>query len=480
MSEKSVKEELYKWLLDFISLFRDELNKLPQEIIKASSYSLFDLSEPCQILVIWARDPEFQIIIHSRIEELEDKSIEIYGPIENFKLIEHIESEILKSRLINILGKEYVEDFLVHALRDVQKYYNPLGKPPKTGIRGQTHIGLTSSYPYYAIGHVIIGNIKHLDARQLVNKIIQDIKSSIKRKSGSSPLRKEKLILDGFGSYIYPQVWIGEPPKPRSFREKLSGLPLLHAIGKRVISDKYKKRPLIITKNGYIAIGEKDKQKAQELLNEIMSVLLLRGIPVFIIREVDLGEAKFTEKSAQWSGGKRGLLYFYDLSSYVYPAILTGRMKSISKENLEKVIRLSELLTSDNVIKTLLLLYLEAYTHFQNSEYKQCLILSWVILEEFYIKDLWSDFIRKNTSDKNRISKLGSWNIDQRLETLNLSHMLTNQEYNLLMKIKSVRNEIVHEGKTPPRNVVEESLELVIRIIQGYTGKYIGSKFGEL
>jgi hypothetical protein len=63
---------------------------------------------------------------------------------------------------------------------------------------------------------------------------------------------------------------------------------------------------------------------------------------------------------------------------------------------MRKTIKLAELLTSDDRIKTLLLLFIKAYTYFQNTEYKQSLIMRWVILEEFYIKDLWLQHNLKN------------------------------------------------------------------------------------
>jgi hypothetical protein len=147
---------------------------------------------------------------------------------------------------------------------------------------------------------------------------------------------------------------------------------------------------------------------------------------------------------------------------------------------LRKAIKLAELLTSDDRIKTLLLLFLEAYTYFQNTEYKQSLIIAWVLLEEFYIEDLWLQCISKITSDERRLNKLKNWTVDQRLEALHISHVLTDEEYSLLMKIKEARNEAVHEGKIPQKDIVEKCLNLVFRVVQRYIGTYVGTKIHEL
>ena len=56
---------------------------------------------------------------------------------------------------------------------------------------------------------------------------------------------------------------------------------------------------------------------------------------------------------------------------------------------MEKTIKLSELITYDDKIKTLLLLYFEAKNFFNNADYKQSLIIGWTALE-IYLKYLSS------------------------------------------------------------------------------------------
>ena len=103
-----------------------------------------------------------------------------------------------------------------------------------------------------------------------------------------------------------------------------------------------------------------------------MSVLLICGVPTNVIREGDLGEATITETGGSYSWNplsSRVLLYeqqyIYDYNSYLVGRIL------INEENMRKSIKLAEFLTSDDRIKTLLLLFLEAYTYFQNTEYNK-------------------------------------------------------------------------------------------------------------
>jgi uncharacterized protein YutE (UPF0331/DUF86 family) len=465
------EEKLRSWLIELIMYFREEMKKLSIEEQKAVSKSVNDLSEPCQLLVIWAKEPEFQINIITHLNNFKDMLIEIYGPVENSKLIQYIENEVLKSSIIQAIGRELVEDFLANALGDLRYHYNSLMDPLKPCICTKARIRDDPS----TAGWVIIGNLQGYDAKKVASNCIESIVSIARERS--TPPREEKVILQGFGTYIYPPIWIGEIPK-RTFKEKVIATSFRVYEGRIVLTETYKNRPLIVMKDGYIAIGESDKQKAQEFLNEIMSILLLRGIPANAVREVDLGTAVFTETSQSfgWSPLSSRALLYERLSDY----FVSIRRISINEENMRKAIKLAELLTSDNRMKTLLSLFLEAYTYFQNTEYKQSLIIGWVILEDFYIKDLWTSQVSKVTSDKHRLSKLESWKVDARLEALNISGVLTNEEFALLMEIKDSRNEAVHKGKTPSKEICEKCLKYISKAVQEHVGRYVAMKFSEL
>jgi len=470
----SSKENLQGWIANLITHFREEIEKLTPEEQMAASRTLDDLSEPCQFLVIWAEEPEFQIVLITHLTQLEDKYIEIYGPIENSKLIETIENEVLKSSIFEYLGGEKVENFLIRELRVIPQLYNPLHGVPKPFIKSKTLI----SSDVYAVGWLVIGSLSDLDLEKMVNEIIQEIKSAAR--SPPTPQPQAPPILEGFGTYIYPPLWIGEIPRPKSFRERFHGRPLWSYSWERAITDTYKNRPIVITRDGYIAIGEKDRLKAQELINEIMSTMLLRGLTVQVVREIDLGQATFTESGASfgWNPFSLRTTPFYAERFFLESLPMDRRITN--EEKIRKTIRLAELLTTDDRIKTLLLLYLEASTYFANTEFKQTLMMGWIILEDFYIKDLWTSQISKVTTDKNRLSKLGSWNIDQRLEALNLSGALSNEEYDLLMKIKDARNDVVHEGKIPSKEVVEKCINLAFKVVQKYVGDHLGKRIVEL
>ena len=486
---QSKVRELQKQLLDLIAQFRQKLEELPIEEQKAVSRTLSDFSKPCQILVIWGENPEFQIMLITHLDNIEDKTIEIYGSIQNTKLIDYIEEKVLRdSKIIHqiitqgkvfsslrVSAKEEIESYFARALKGIQRLYNPLAGPFKPLINGKSRLNFEN---IYVVGWTIRGSLLNFGVEEITNNCLNEI-SSIAKPSPPSPPKKERVVLEGFGTWIYPPIWIGETPRPKSFKERMTWpLSILFPPQDRAVTENYKGRPLVLMRDGYIAIGEKDKKKALELLNELMSTFLLRGINVNAIREIDLGEAKLTESGAtfSWSPYSSRAQLAYKRTFDFIPI----EKRTISEENISKTIKLAEILTSNEKIKTILLLFLETHTYFTNTEFKQALIMAWIILEEFYIKDLWSSQISKITSNKDRLSKLGSWKVDKQLEALNIAHVLQNDEYDLLMKIKDARNDVVHEGKEPPKEIVEKCLNHVFKVVQKYVGEHIGRAIPKL
>jgi len=464
--EQLSKKKLQEMIVGLISLFREELEKLTQEEQMAASRTLDDLSKPCQFMVIWMKDPEFQIALITHLTQLEDKHIEVYGPLENLKLPDYIEDKVLKSPMIEFLGRERVEEFLIFELGNVNLLFDPLHGIPQPTIYRKSRL---SSDPYGAFWF-IKGNLITLDTQKLVEEAIKGIKSAAQQQPSQSP-PPSKPILEGFGTYIKPPIWIGEIPRPKSFKEKMESLPLsirlgsgiipistLMYLGERVITDNYKNRPLIVTRSGYISIGERDRTKALELINEIMSTMHLHNIKCQVVREIELGNVTFTESGA-----------LFDIN----PFILTTQRNEVSEEQIKKSVKLAERLTEDHKTKTLLLFFLEAFSHFSNTEFKQALTAGWLVCE-IYIKDSWATYTSKLPPKRRK--KLEGWDVDKKMEVLNLRGMLQDDDYNLLEEIKLARNKLSHEGEPPPRDIVEKCVNLSFEIVKKYAKKRLGGE----
>jgi len=465
------REKLSSWLIELITQFRAGMAKLPEEDRKNAPGSLGDLTYPCQITVIWAKDPEFQIIVITRLRELQDKLIQICGPVDNVKLTERIENEATSYSTISSIGKDKTEDFLVGALRTIRKSLDPVhGLPKESMILTEMRI---SNDPYAAIWSVC-GSLANLRVGEVADRFVREVVSASRPSASHAP--REDVLLKGFGAYLYPSVWIGEIPKPRSFNQKLLGPGSWMPMTSSLANWTYKQEPLAVTMDGYIAIGEDSKPRALESLNQIGSTLLVLGKSLQVLREDDLGEATFTGTGYSIAAGPNSPEPWYLIDS----EHLLPRRTLIPKEEMEKAVKWAETLTSDVGLRTLLLLFLEFHTHFSNNEHKQALVMGWVILEDFRIKNLWTQLAKKATSDKNRLNKLASWDVDRQLETLSLAHMLDEDEYDSLMRIKDARNETVHEGKEPAKEIVEECSGMILGIARKHIGTQLGKSLARL
>jgi hypothetical protein len=463
-------EELRAWLAELIKSFREEMEKMPAEVKAAASRAYGNFSPPCQMMVVWAKELEFQIILIAHLEELEDEMIEIHGPMENSSLLGYMEAQVLNSDFIKMIGREKVEWFLAGALRSVRSHYDPLKGPPKPAIPSKAVISLERPY---AAGWLVVGSLLSFDAEDVAKECVKEM-MSVARAPPSVAAPEGEATLEGFGAYMYPPVWIGGPPKPLSFRERVLEPPIWEYSTQIAIRGTYKGLPFIMLRDGYIAVGSKERAQALEFLNEIAAALFFLGVPVHVIREADVGEAIFKEKRATW-GPDRLRAWQYYLPFHVF-SYLSARQIAIDEEKVRKAIRLAERITANKKVRTLISLFHEAYTYFMNTEYKQALIMGWVILEDFYVDDLLSSALSKMTPDEERLKslkRLMGWSIDKKLKALNILQAISGEEYASLMEVKKARNEVVHEGKMPKREVVEKCLELVSRVVGGYVKEHL-------
>ncbi|MEM3203860.1 MAG: hypothetical protein QW232_06515, partial [Saccharolobus sp.] len=67
--KKPSKENLREAIASLISNLREEMEKLTQEEQMAASRTFYDLSKPCQFMVIWAEEPEFQIVLITHLTQ---------------------------------------------------------------------------------------------------------------------------------------------------------------------------------------------------------------------------------------------------------------------------------------------------------------------------------------------------------------------------------------------------------------------------
>lgn len=130
------------------------------------------------------------------------------------------------------------------------------------------------------------GDITQLDYKKNVNNTIKHTKDRVK----SKPLKNAQIkpeYIEGYGTYFYPPIWLDKKPQ-LTLKDKIFGS-RMRSKNNDSLNLEYKGRILIIEKDGFIGIGEEDKDRAILLLNEIMAIFQFFDYPFHYIRENEVG-----------------------------------------------------------------------------------------------------------------------------------------------------------------------------------------------
>jgi hypothetical protein len=431
--------------------------------------------------LIWVGPPDVQYLLVTHFNDIDDLEISIDGPFPSYDAVTHLQQILEKpkwnrpveteidTRWSSLSAKnfrEIVEDVCVEIVRDLGRlpFLRPMERPM---IAFKSLLTSTASLWY------VTGNLAKASPQALALEIIDGAKKQAEfvGKTGqpaSSPLPSPRI--SAHGGFIFPPVWIGKAPK-RTFVERLSSMPMFP---RKAYEGTYKDRMLIADQDGFLAIAEDDRLKAAALLNEIMAVRLLDGKPTYALREleviethIDPVEKRITSKGVTSLSPRASMMDEWLRESWH----VTPRTEVVSMEGLDEWLRRAERLTGSYPRSETLRFLLEAYTHFQNSDYLEAFVLSWLIVEkEVYSR--WSRHLQDKNIEAGRKHKLENpsvWTADVVIEELSLAGVISSEDYQKLMSMKTVRNSIIHKGERVSKEQAHELLELALEIVENET-----------
>jgi hypothetical protein len=439
------------------------------------------LAAPTQIEHIWFGPPDVQYALVTHFKDIDDLEISIDGPFPSYDAVTRLRQIIDKPKwnrqvetevdtrwsLLDAKNfREIVEDVSVAIIRDLGRlpFLRPVERPI---IAAKTLLTSTASLWY------VTGNLAKASPQALAVEIIDGAKmqAELARKTGqpASPVVPAPPII-AHGGFIFPPVWIGRAPKP-TFVERLSRMPMFPG---KAYEGRYKDRMLIADQDGFLAIGEGDRLKASALLNEIMAVRLLDGKPTYALREleviethIDPEEKRITSKGVTSLSPRASMMDEWLRESWY----ISPRAEVVSIEDVEEWLRKTERVTQSGTVSETLRFLLEAYTHFHNSDYLEAFVLSWLIVEKD-VYSRWNRYLEDKRIQDSRRRKLenpGVWTADVVIEELSLSGVISSNDYNKLMSMKTVRNNIIHKGERVSKEQAGKLLELALEIVRNKT-----------
>lgn len=476
-------ENVMDWFRNLVLEFRDNYNNLNEEEEKHIDF-LNNLNPPLQVNDFWFHNSAFNIDLHiilfTKWKEAEDIELNIYGPIEFSKCVEGME-EILKDEKWNRIVPSKVNywppgtklkytDTIENLFYNV---FNNFKREFSYWLFRENNLPSYISSQYLqtleCFTWICPGDITQLDYKKNVSNTIKHAKDRAK----SKPVKKSQVkseYVEGYGTYFYPPIWLGTKPK-LSLKDKILDRRLNTKNNDSLIR-KYKGRVLIIEKDGFIGIGEENKDTAIILLNEIMAISLLYDYEFHFIRENEIGPLSINPEtlnfqSTQLQGPNKRTDLSEDRWKDLSDIPLYVRTE-VPKKDLIEIIESAEKLIITDGISNLIIILLGAITHFYNREFSMSFLMSWTLIEKKIVADYHSiiaeQIDKKKHDDKLKYRKFQT--IDDKIEILRITGKLDNEEYEKYMCLKKNRNQIIHEGARTDETEAKKSLDLSIQIIK--------------
>lgn len=477
-------EEIIVKFQKFIDVFKAKAENLTEEERKYIS-NLDDFFPPCQLMIfIFGNLPTKHLIV-THDENQADREIKLYH-VETWDVVNELEKisnypqwdrEFTEGEEKRGLWhvdnyKELIEGQLLHLIRNMEN--SLYRKPPEKFIGGKTML-------YKRDFTWTMFDVSKFNPEEEAIKIVEGAKKQYEyEKNKEQPAPPIQLIgspesLKGFGTYFYPPIWIDEYAE-LTFREKIRGTRASSFFLKKIVTETYRERTIIIEENGYIGICEKSKQIANKYLNEIMGTGLLFGFPFFSVRDGDMSDFEANPKTFRIGSRQiipRGnILRLFDRNKGYWEPDIHPHL-SIKEEGFRKLLKMAEMITNESEVSDCLMLFVESYTSLQSSQYIQSFIVSWTIIEK-YLYWMWGIHLKNLDVNRERRDRLtgSEWTINRVIEMLEINNLITNDEYKVLTDLRKKRNNLIHGGEViheeDAKNCFEYASSTLILRTQAY------------
>lgn len=447
---------LKQWYLDFVTEFRKETAKLSARERKFIQPST-NFKKPLQIEVFWLEHPTLQVSITTHLKHRKDLEIIVNGPFSSHEFYESNEKilneerwqKMTNPRLKPSAGSVMADD-IFQATSNLLFYMFS----PREVVNSEKNMFAMAGYTWNPLGvnswiQIAHWNLAESNPREMARKLIQNVKNASSQKPWtSSPTNQSesnKNMESCIATHIYPPVLIGKV-KDLDISAKIRGQRRGWPSWDKVLQVKIKNAQVIFENDGFTTVVTNDKKIGLEILNLVFGILVIFGYQVDSVREFDLLEGVMNMEKKQIVSWKGPL-------NPVRESLIRYRMGMSIQNDFRDKIKVQDLRDSVSIAKNIfdkpvaedLRFLVEAYTNFNETQYGQSFMLSWMIIERIYYR-LWKQWLEDNRSDQKQ--KIPQLQFDKTLEFLKLIGKINQTEYVKLSEIRNLRNEFAH-GKTP-------------------------------
>ena len=490
MSQDMIKQ-VFSNMVDY---FRTEVEKLNNHEIKHIQV-ISSLNKPCQLHVVSSPTQNHHFVIKTHFYDLEDKLIRVIQLHQNnfvSQLKELIEDSVWANRenknKFPFNGVQYpcpneLGQAMIHFGQSIDQYNNYRTTENYSGLGVQMVIS-----KQIVVWH-ILDKIEKWDFKKEVNRFVSHYKHEAatyqkdSRKHGNTqknqlPVTKHSGInkeipisksLSGFGTCFYPPILIGEltPTIEEQIFRNHDGL------AKNVFVTKIDGMTVAISKGGLLGIQSNDSNKAKKMLNTIMAVTLLSGLPVYSVRKSEIASIRFEEntlkmQASQWSISSIRMQIF---SSLMVPRLdyREHTRAQISLADLKLTIKRCEKIWNEHENQKFADLLLNCHDLLQDGRYSQSFLTSWIIIER-HLYDLWVDKLADAEISQKTRKDLNRWTLYQVLEILHVDKLITEGNYRDLRELQKFRNDVIHEGHMIAEKQAEKCYRIASTVVREKTG----------
>ena len=481
-------EQIFSSMINYFRAETEKLNEQEKECIQ----TLSSLNNPCQLHVISSFDHNRHLLIKTHFSELEDKSIRTT----------QLKQDVFATQL-----REIIEDSMWSNQKKESKSRHDIPPWPDEltqiiirfgqSIYQSAHYQATANYQGLGVQMLIhdqiviweFGKMEGWDFRKEVTQFVSGykheaderkktaMKNSTTSKQGQLPIAAQTKTeneqafkhLPGFGTCFYPPILIEELVS--TVEDQI--YQRYEKLAKNVCVARIDNMTVAVSKGGVIGIQTHDSEEAEKILNTIMAVTLVSGLPAHFVRKSEIAHINFEKdtfemRASQWMMSSIRMQMFSSLMSFGMEHQEDTRVQ-IPLEMLELIINHCKEVLNAPEKQKLLELLLSGYTLLENDSYAQSFLASWTIME-LHLYSLWADKLASAGVTRKTREDLSRWSLYHVLEILHVDKLVTEDDYNDLKRMQKLRNDVTHEGYVITKKQAEECYRMASTLVKEKTG----------
>ena len=469
---------------DFIRWLRELVEACRDIDPGAGTGPIFRFQPPCQIDILhMAHDYhrlDYRFCVVTHMDTAPDMEVRVHGPFLPHELAAGIEAFLEDARWDEPIpggsgrgwmssgGSTYGEALKAHignAYTGAQVYLNNTVRSP--GIVGPSMGMITLPGGGFSWG--IAGKIEETwpDPRAYAISVIEGNRM-VSQASAGPP--REPPPERGLGSFLIPGVWVGEAPvlSLAARLENVSPESVAHL--QEALRFTLRGQTLAVTRSGFFALGEEDRERAADVLNSLFATFLFAGIPTSSVAPTDLVMSSDV-KAPLWSystedvvhheqldrlSGQR-LWFAYD-DSRTIPASLIDTALEEAAGWLDSQWDLPRKFT------------LDASTFLRRGEHRNATLAAWTAIE-LALSTEWRAELAAGNATRAVRKRLAGWDISRIIDHLNHVGLVTAEELGDLNWLRQTRNALLHRGAPISGADAERAVTLALSTVRDWPAR---------